>query len=210
MTVIIDNHGFGSGYGEKLNGNATSNKNFADLWRRLALVFKGNPAVAGYDVMNEPNNMPSNDSWHEAAQAVLTEIRTVDTETPIYVEGNHWSGAPDWAGNNPKLHLLDDTGCTNAAFPKTSIGCIVWSAHCYLDQDNSGTHFNWTAEAEAGVTVHTGTDRLKDFVSWLKAHKFTRAHIGELGAGRDNVGWLESLNNSMALMDENDWELTCE
>ena len=26
--------------------------------------------------------------------------------------------------------------------------------------------------------------------------------------GRDNVGWLESLNNSMALMDANDWEYT--
>ena len=35
MAVIIDNHGFGKGHGEKLNGNATSNKHFADLWRRL-------------------------------------------------------------------------------------------------------------------------------------------------------------------------------
>ena len=59
----------------------------------------------------------------------------------------------NWAGNNPTLHLLDDSKCTNAAFPKTSIGCIVWSAHCYLDRDNSGTHMNWTAEVEAGVTV---------------------------------------------------------
>jgi endoglucanase len=209
MQVILDNHGFGSGYGEKLNGNATSNKNFGDLWRRLALEFKGNPAVAGYDVINEPNGMPTNDSWHLAAQAVINEIRTVDTETPLYIEGNHWSGAQGWAGNNPKLHLLDDSKCTNAAFPKATVArCIVWSAHCYLDRDNSGTHFNWTAEVEAGVTVNTGADRLKDFVAWLKEHKFTRAHVGELGAGNDNNGWLVALNNSMALMDENDWELT--
>jgi endoglucanase len=207
MTVIIDNHGFGSGYGAKLNGDSTSNSNFADLWRRLAVEFKGNSAVAGYDIMNEPNNMPSTSAWHKAAQAAIDVIRTVDTETPLYIEGNHWSGAANWSANNPTLHTLDDHLCSNHGFPSGK-GCIVWSAHCYLDSDNSGTHFNWTEQVETGVTVHIGVDRLRDFASWLKSHDFKRAHIGELGAGRDNIGWLMSLNNSLAFMDENDWELT--
>lgn len=207
MTVIVDNHGFGSGYGAKLDGGSASNSNFADLWRRLAEEFKGNPAVAGYDIMNEPNNMPSSSAWHKAAQAAIDMIRTVDKETPLYIEGNHWSGAANWSANNPTLHTLDDHLCSNRGFPAGK-GCIVWSAHCYLDSDNSGTHFNWTEQVGAGVTVHTGVDRLRDFASWLKAHDFRRAHIGELGAGRDNVGWLMALNNSLAFMDENDWELT--
>lgn len=207
MTVILDNHGFGSGYGTKLDGGSASNANFADLWRRLAVEFKGNPAIAGYDIMNEPNNMPSPGAWHAAAQAAIDTIRTVDTETPLYIEGNHWSGAANWSANNPTLHTLDDHLCTNRGFGAGK-GCIVWSAHCYLDSDNSGTHFNWTQQVEDGVTVQTGVDRLRDFASWLKAHDFERAHIGELGAGRDNIGWLKSLNNSLAFMDANDWELT--
>ena len=39
----------------------------------------------------------------QAAQACIDVIRSVDTETPLYVEGNHWSGAQNWATNNPTV-----------------------------------------------------------------------------------------------------------
>lgn len=77
---------------------------------------------------------------------------------------------------------MTDQHCTAAASDAGASGCIVWSAHCYLDRDNSGTHFNWTAEVQAGVTVNTGVDRLKDFAAWLTKYNFKRAHIGEMGA----------------------------
>jgi hypothetical protein len=122
--------------------------------------------------------------------------------------GDHWSGTQNFGANNPLLHTLKDTKCTNPKFSGSACGCIVWSGHCYLDRDSSGTHFNWTAEVEAGVTVQTGADRLQDFVTWLKANNYQHAHIGEMGTGNDNVGWLTSLNNAMTVMDDNAWEFT--
>ena len=210
MRVVLDCHNFGGYHGQQLNhssGNATT-AFFADFWTRMAAEFGSATALAGYDIMNEPSNMPDPTAWPEAAQAAIHAIRAVDTNTPLYVEGDHWSSAANWSHNNPTIHTLTDTLCTNKAFPAGRTGCIVWSAHCYLDRDNSGTHFNWTAETEAGVTVNTGVERLADFATWLHAHKFAQAHIGELGAGNDNVGWLQSLNNSMSLMANQGWELT--
>jgi endoglucanase len=142
MTVILDCHNFGSGFGSKLNdpaGNVTS-AIFADLWTKLATELLGNRAIAGFDIMNEPNNMPSPTAWPDAAQAAITAIRAVDKVTAIYVEGDHWSGAQNWSAQNPLLHTLTDSTCTNKAFGGKP--CIVWSAHCYLDRDSSGTHFN--------------------------------------------------------------------
>jgi endoglucanase len=140
----------------------------------MATEFGAAQALGGYDIMNEPNNMPAPTAWPHAAQAAIDAIRAVDKHTPLYIEGDHWSGAPDWEGNNPLLHLLTDKTCTNPEFAGSNIGCIVWSAHCYLDSDNSGTHFNWTAEVEAGVTVNTGTDRLKDFAAWIEKYRYDR------------------------------------
>eukprot|EP00040_Diaphanoeca_grandis_P022799 m.123178 g.123178 ORF g.123178 m.123178 type:complete len:744 (+) comp28970_c2_seq1:134-2365(+) len=210
MSVVLDCHNFGKAYGHQLNNGTLTPAQFGDLWSRLATEFVGVQSIIGYDIMNEPNHMPTTTAWPEAAQVAINAIRKVDTTTPLYIEGNNWSGAQNWSENNPTLHTLTDKLCTNKRFVQTQQqqGCIVWSSHCYLDRDSSGTHFNWTAEVEAGVTVNTGTDRLKDFASWLQQHKFTHAHIGELGAGRDNVGWLESLNNSMTLMAQQNWELT--
>ena len=209
--VVLDCHAFGKYHGQKLNhstGNATTAA-FANLWLRMAKEFGSAPALAGYDIMNEPNGMPDPTAWPEAAQAAIDAIRSVDQHSPVYVEGEDWSSAATWNASNPTLHTLVDRACTNTRFhPATATGCIVWSAHCYLDRDNSGTHFNWTAEVEAGVTVDTGPQRLVDFAAWLNAHRFTHAHIGEMGVGNDNVGWLQSLNNSMAFMDAQGWELT--
>ena len=115
--------------------------------------------------------------------------------------------------NNPLLHTLTDAECTNSAFAGGGGGggkggCIVWSAHCYLDRDNSGTHANWTAEVAAGVTTKTGADRLQDFATWLAKYGYSEAHIGEMGTGRDNVGWLQSLDNAIVVMAANKWRLT--
>lgn len=87
----------------------------------------------------------------------------------FYKSINVFSPLQNFGPNNPLLHTLKDTKCTNKAFSGEPSGCIVWSGHCYLDRDSSGTHFNWTAEVEAGVTVNTGAERLKDFVTWLKS-----------------------------------------
>ena len=67
MYVILDLHGaYGSqngkhhsgnmGDGDGLYGSAQNRARTLKLWRGIAAHYKGNPAVAGYDLLNEPEN----------------------------------------------------------------------------------------------------------------------------------------------------------
>ena len=72
-------------------------------------------------------------------------------------------------------------------------------AHCYLDRDNSGTHFSWPAEVRAGVTVQVGVQRLQSFVTWLTQHG-QKGHLGEMGIGDDDQGWFIAFDNALAVV----------
>lgn len=94
MNVIIDVHNYGRYQNVPIGaaGGPTAAQ-FADFWKKMAVEFKDSPAVVGYDLMNEPNNMPSGGVWKAAAQAATNAIRTVDMDTIIYIEGEGWSAA---------------------------------------------------------------------------------------------------------------------
>ena len=77
MKVIIDLHNGGGEGNDKLGGTIT-NAEFADLWSRVSSTLSGNPGLGGYDIMNEPNNMPSASVWPGAAQAAIDAIRVHD------------------------------------------------------------------------------------------------------------------------------------
>ena len=58
--VLLDVHNFGSYNGNKVGSvSGPTYAQFANLWSRLATAFVGNNGVGGYDLMNEPNSMPS-------------------------------------------------------------------------------------------------------------------------------------------------------
>ena len=197
MTVLLDCHNYARYGAYVLNGTTgpLTSEVFADLWRRMAVEFGNATALHGYDLQNEPNNMPDLHVWPHAAQAAIDAIRTVDKVTPVYLEGNQWSGAQSWTANNPDFPLSDPSDA------------IVYSTHCYLDRDGSGTHFNWQEEVAHGVTVHTGEQRLADFLAWATKHG-VRAHLGEMGIGYDDSGWFEALDRSLALVQAAGMEYT--
>jgi aryl-phospho-beta-D-glucosidase BglC (GH1 family) len=61
---------------------------FKDLWARLAAAWKDHPAVAGYDIMNEPVSLPGGvPTWEKASQAAVDGIRARDADTRIWVCG---------------------------------------------------------------------------------------------------------------------------
>ncbi len=196
MKVILDCHDYG-GYGNhKLGDGTLTDAEFSSMWKQLATVFAGNPGIAGYDLMNEPNGMPNAQAWPDAAQAAITAIRTADTQTPIYVEGDDYSSAGSWTAVNSGLASLHD--------PSNN---LIFSAHLYLDTDNSGTHFDWAQEAAAGDTVNIGVQRLTNFVQWLQANNL-KGDIGEIGVGDDNTDWLTGLNNTLAYAQANNLQVT--
>ena len=70
---------------------------FIAVWKKIARRYKGNPAIWGYDLVNEPvQNTPSPEGMPDylgaqvkAAQA----IRAIDSERPIIIEVDHWDSA---------------------------------------------------------------------------------------------------------------------
>ncbi len=75
---------------------------FVALWERLAERFKGNPTIAGYNVMNEPQTADprgrltgmSEPKWEQINalyRRIVKAIRAVDPEHIIILEGDNFS-----------------------------------------------------------------------------------------------------------------------
>jgi endoglucanase len=75
---------------------------FNALWRAIARRYQGNPAVAGYNVMNEPVTGTPYGRFHNRYQTdwevinrvyrgVVEEIREEDSEHIIFLEGDYYS-----------------------------------------------------------------------------------------------------------------------
>jgi aryl-phospho-beta-D-glucosidase BglC (GH1 family)/Ca2+-binding RTX toxin-like protein len=194
MNVIIDVHNYGRYQNVPIGaaGGPTAAQ-FADFWKKMAVEFKDYPAVVGYDLMNEPNNMPGGGVWKAAAQAATNAIRTVDMDTIIYIEGEGWSAAHTWQTFNSNLIINDPANK------------LIYQAHGYYDDNNSGT-YNETYEGE-GANPMTGVARLTPFVEWLKAHNL-KGMIGEFGIPSNDPRWLEVQKNTLDYMAANGLDAT--
>ncbi len=65
---------------------------FLISWRKIAKRFKGNPAVWGYDLINEPRQgRPALVDYWNLQRLAAEEIRKIDPDTPIIVESNDWA-----------------------------------------------------------------------------------------------------------------------
>jgi endoglucanase len=114
MYVIIDLHavqGWQNSDWHSDNGNRHAmfwtfrqfQDRFYALWREIARRYKGNPAVAGYNVMNEPvtaapdgrlGNMKYKADWavmNRIYRRVVEEIRAIDPEHIVFLEGDYYS-----------------------------------------------------------------------------------------------------------------------
>jgi endoglucanase len=93
-------------------GNTALQSSLATLWAGIATQFKGNSAIAGYELINEPReprhrsgqpfNPPGMDEWRPLSIMLITAIRKADPDSTII-----WMpspGGPDqfWSGfKNP-------------------------------------------------------------------------------------------------------------
>ena len=194
MDIILDNHNYGRYKGVALGAaGGPTVAQFADFWKKMAIELKDYPALLGYDLMNEPHDLSSATIWKQSAQAATTAIRQVDMGNIIYVEGLGWSAAHTWLQHNSNLIINDPANK------------IVYQAHGYYDNDNSGT-YNETFERE-GAHMMIGVDRLKPFVEWLKANNL-KGMIGEFGVPSTDPRWLEVQKNTLDYMQANNLDGT--
>ena len=194
MDVIIDVHNYGRYKGVAIGAaGGPTTAQFADFWKKMAIEFKDMPALAGYDLMNEPHDMPTSTIWKEAAQAATNAIREVDMDNTIIIEGTAWSGAHSWLKYNSDLIIND---------PASK---IVYQAHQYFDDNNSGTYDEDYAGEAADPMV--GVRRLEPFVQWLEANNL-KGMIGETGVPSTDPRWIEVMKNSLDYMVAHNLDVT--
>ena len=198
MSVILDMHNYGRyPQGGSVIGSpgGPTVANFQDVWTKLALRYTNEPAVWGFDLMNEPHNLGSV-SWYTIAQAGISAIRTTDKTHVILVEGDNWSKGNTWAQYNSNLKNLTD--------PNNN---LVFEAHQYFDSDQSGQYLasrNNNTVVGAGANANTGVAYITPFVDWLNANNL-KGMVGEYGVpnNSDLTNWNMVLTNFMDYIQQN-------
>ena len=150
MYVILDLHGaYGSQNGKHHSGqindgrqlyyNEENRAKTVQLWERIAAHYKGNAAVAGYDLLNEPENDTEHtgkmqwDYYDELYKAV----RAVDPDHIIFIEAC-WE---------PK-----DLPCPWKYGWKN----VVYEYH----------HYSWSDQTPEGVTLHAAQNALWEYFAF--------------------------------------------
>ena len=149
LYVVIDLHGVIGGQSTsdttgRQNQNqywtsSTNQSQTAYLWTQIATHYKGNIAVAGYDLINEPfgtNNSTTTAMVWPAYASLYSTVRAADPDHIIIVEGTfgswNWSMLP-----NPSTY-----GWTNIVYYMHEYQFGGTSAQCEAGSDNQVTDFN--------------------------------------------------------------------
>ena len=124
--VVIDMHGVVGGQsGSDDTGWANQNQYWTNrldqtetayMWSQIAAHYRGTPAVAGYDLINEPDGTTSTADVWPAYASLYTTVRSVDPAHMVIMEGTF--GNWDW----DMLPSPSTYGWTN----------IVYSMHEYV------------------------------------------------------------------------------
>ncbi len=191
--VILNMHNFGrykiNGVENIIGSPSVPVSAFKDVWKKLTFELKSFDNIYGLDIMNEPHDMAPY-SWFATAQETILAIRQINTEVPIMIQGESYSNAANWAKFNDALKNLNDP-----------YNRLVYNAHCYFDNDNSGRYqFSYDAY---GASEQTGIEKVKPFIDWLKENG-KRGFVGEFGVPKNDTRWLPVLDNFLKYLTAND------
>ena len=162
-----------------------------DFWVKMSSVFKDEPAVAAYDLTNEPHDM-GQANWGQIAQKVLTGIRSNGDNKTIMIPGDGWSSATYWSYYNGATPFISD--------PANN---YYYEAHEYFDSDFSGTYaatYDQELAANPNLAM-VGVTRLAPFVSWCATNNVP-CYLGEYGIPSNDSRWLTVLNNFLSALDQ--------
>lgn len=187
MKTIIDVHNYAAYHGAVIGTRELPVDVFVDLWRRLALRYRSNESVI-FGLMNEPKGLRT-ETWLEATNAAIADIRKTGARNLIMVPGNGWSSARDWVGSS--YGTSNSTVMLDVLDPGRN---YVFEVHQYFDRDFTGTHAQCQSE-DIGVRT------LTPFTRWAREHG-RRGFLGEFGVGSDQT-CLAALDNVLRFLADN-------
>lgn len=205
MKVILDVHSYASFLqttgAPRLGHPQLAVETLLDLWDQLSDHYKDEPAVIGYDLMNEPivygtgSNAGDIAAWGDMVQKTVHVIRRNDQKTYIYVEGLGASKDRNWIPGSAYNATLDI---------KDPAGRLVYSAHSYWDL-SSYAYTNGVYDSSDVPYTDIGKESVEPFVDWLKDRPYAYGHIGEYGVPKSfhQQGWKTALGAFLAYLREN-------
>ena len=145
LAVVLDLHSYGTyaaGTPLVLGSAALPVERLADLWSRLAAATRDEPAVTGYDLLNEPLKVAARGAggarlWERASQAAVDAIRATGSRQTVAVTGYGQTSPAHLGDLHPRAWIDDPLHRT------------VYETHAYFDADSSG-HY------AAGYAVELG------------------------------------------------------
>jgi endoglucanase len=187
MRVILDVHNYAGYRGAKVGSESVPTSTLGDLWGRIAKRYKDNDTVV-FGLMNEPNNLPT-ETWLEAANVAIAQIRQTGAKNLILVPGNGWSSARSWIESNygtpnGEVMLGIDDPADNFAY----------DVHQYFNAD-------WTGTSADCQSVDIGLSTLTPVTEWARKHG-KQVFLGEIGVGPGQT-CLDALDRVLRFMNEN-------
>jgi hypothetical protein len=226
--VVIDLHGVVGGQTtsddtgwQNQNGYWSSSTNQSQtsyLWTQIASHYRGNSAVAGYDLINEPAGAPNTAAVLAAYANLYTIVRSADPGHVLFIEGTfgnwNWSMLPNpsvygWTNIVYSMHEYQ-WGATNAA------GIEAGADNQVADFDN---HLGWNVPDYVGEWNDLGygaacydysiSDYNRPGISWsMWAYKATQGLIPDGWGWYDPIYWppTPNLETDSAATIANDWQ----
>lgn len=152
------------GHNVKACGGGVSQQDLNDVWLRLSQVFKGNPAVLAYDIMNEPNHMQAV-VWQQFSQGTVNALRAAGDRTQLWIEGTSYSGIDNWVRDQPRPWITDPAND------------IVYSGHQYFADSAYPDGYNIS---DYPVSANRAIPDLQRFIAWCGKFQ-VRCSVGEVG-----------------------------
>jgi endoglucanase len=178
--VILELHNEG-----RYNNIPCTAQNLADVWVKIATQFGKHPALFGYEIMNEPHDLPDGVAgWKTICQTVADAIATIDKKHWIIIPGYDYQSADRWQQNNLDLLITGNN--------------ILYGAHCYFDPNASGTYTTGDP-----TDVNIGVERAQHFIDWLQHHN-VQGIFTEYGIPWNNKNWFPVMDNFLNLLNTTD------
>ena len=172
---------------------------FVALWEELAHHYRGNPAVAGYNVMNEPvcgpvwgrltgRYAPDWEAINRIYRQVVTAIRAVDEQHIIFLEGDFYS---------TRFEGLDEPFADNLVYSSHNYTAAGFGPGPYPGMIG-GQHWDRDAQREI-LGNHEGTRYTQHHQVPLWVGEFGSVYNGPSGEQGDR---LRALDDEIAAIED--------
>jgi endoglucanase len=168
--VILNPHNFARYEGELIGSPAVPNASFANFWSQMARQYATNRLVI-FNLVNEPHDIPA-EQWVAAANAATAAIRAAGATNELHVPGTAWTGAHSWSDTS--YGTPNAVAMLGIVDPLNNYRIEV---HQYLDENSGGA-------SDQCVSTTIGSERMRGFISWLRAYHKT-GYLGEFGGGNN-------------------------